>query len=157
MGIDRPTRFCAPCCGLHEEWGGRHGRHGGLKLRKRTDAVWGHLRGYERQRHQLRRVRTHVRSDAALCEQRVYQDTSTKKLNITPAYYVFRHFSQFVAPGATVVGTTGGDAVAFKNPDGSIVAIAYNSGSAKTMTVAIANKKLQFAMPGNGWATVVSR
>jgi glucosylceramidase len=84
-------------------------------------------------------------------------DTSAKKLIITPTYYVFRHFSQFVTPGATVVGTTGGDAVAFKNADGSIVAVAYNSGAAKTMTVAIANKKLQFAMPANGWATVVSR
>ena len=60
-------------------------------------------------------------------------------------------------PGATVVGTTGGDAVAFKNPDGSIVAVLYNSGAARTMTVALAGKKLQLAMPGNGWATVVSR
>jgi len=84
-------------------------------------------------------------------------DTSAKTLNITPTYHVFRHFSQFVVPGATVVGTTGGDAVAFKNPDGSIVAVAYNSGAAKTMTVSIANQKLQFAMPGTGWATVVSR
>jgi glucosylceramidase len=33
-------------------------------------------------------------------------DTSAKTLNITPTYYVFRHFSQFVVPGATVVGTT---------------------------------------------------
>jgi glucosylceramidase len=81
-------------------------------------------------------------------------DTSAKKLNITPAYYVFRHFSQFVTPGATVVGTTGGDAVAFKNANGSIVAVMYNSGSAKTMTVAAGGKKLQFSMPGNGWATV---
>jgi glucosylceramidase len=84
-------------------------------------------------------------------------DTSTKKLNITPAYYVFRHFAQFVSPGAKVVGTTGGDAVAFKNSDGSIVAVAYNSGAEKTMTVAIAGKKLQFTAPNNGWATVVAR
>jgi glucosylceramidase len=83
-------------------------------------------------------------------------DTSTKTLNITPTYHVFRHFSQFVVPGAKVVGTTGGDAVAFKNPDGSIVAVAYNSGAAKTMTVAIGGKKLKFSMPGTGWATVVS-
>jgi glucosylceramidase len=76
---------------------------------------------------------------------------------VTPAYYLFRHLSQFVAPGATAVGTTGSDAVAFKNADGSIVAVAYNSGSAMTMTVAIANKKLQFAMAANGWGTVVSR
>jgi glucosylceramidase len=73
----------------------------------------------------------------------------------TPAYYVFRHFSQFVDPKATVVGTTGGDAVAFKNPDGTLVAVIYNSGAAKaTFTVAIGGKKVQFAMPGAGWATV---
>jgi len=81
-------------------------------------------------------------------------DTSTKKLNITPAYYVFRHFSQFVDPGAKVVTTTGGDAVAFKNPDGTIVAVIYNSGAAKTSIVAVGSTKLQFAMPANGWATV---
>jgi glucosylceramidase len=55
-------------------------------------------------------------------------DTATKTLNITPTYYVFRHCSQFVTPGAKVVGTSGGDAVAFKNPDGSIVAVMYNAG-----------------------------
>ena len=84
-------------------------------------------------------------------------DTSTKTLNITPTYYVFRHFSQFVATGAKVAATSGGDAVAFKNPDGSMVTVMYNSGSSKTMTLASAGKKLQFTMPGNGWATVVSR
>ena len=73
----------------------------------------------------------------------------------TPAYYVFRHFSQYVVPGATVVGTSGGDAVAFKNPDGSVVAVMYNSGAANSSyIVAIGGKKLQFAMPGSGWATV---
>jgi glucosylceramidase len=73
----------------------------------------------------------------------------------TPAYYVFRHISQFVDPGAKVVGTTGGDAVAFKNPDGTLVAVMYNSGSAKsTFTVAMGGKKLQFSMPASGWATV---
>ena len=54
-------------------------------------------------------------------------DTATNTLNVTPAYYVFRHLSQFVAPGAKVVATNGGDAVAFKNPDGSIVAVLFNS------------------------------
>jgi glucosylceramidase len=53
-----------------------------------------------------------------------------------------------------VVGTTGGDAVAFKNSDGSIVAAMYNSGAAATYVVAVGGKKLQFAMPANGWATV---
>ena len=81
-------------------------------------------------------------------------DTTAKKLTITPAYYVFRHLSQYVDPGAKVVGTSGGDALAFKNPDGTIVAVLYNSGGAKTSIVSIGGKKLQFSMPANGWATI---
>jgi glucosylceramidase len=84
-------------------------------------------------------------------------DTTAKTLNITPTYWVFRHVSQFVATGAKVLATSGGDALAFRNPDGSIVTVVFNSGAAKTMTVAAAGKKLQFAMPANGWATVVAR
>ena len=73
----------------------------------------------------------------------------------TPAYYVFRHVSQYVAVGAKRVDATGGDAVAFKNPDGSLVAVMYNSGSANNnYVVSIGGKKLQFAMPASGWATV---
>jgi glucosylceramidase len=79
------------------------------------------------------------------------------KVNTTQAYFVFRHFSQYVAPGAKVLGATGGDAVAFKNPDGSVVAVMYNSGAAKsTYAVKIGSKVLQFSMPAAGWATVVS-
>jgi len=77
-------------------------------------------------------------------------DTQAGKLTVTPAYYVFRHFSQFVDPGAKVVGATGGDAVAFKNPDGSLIAVMYNPGSAKRLTVAMGGKNLQFDMPASG-------
>jgi glucosylceramidase len=84
-------------------------------------------------------------------------DTTAKTLNITPAFYVFRHISQFAAVGAKVVATTGGDALAFKNPDGSIAVVMYNSGAAKTAIVSVGGKLLQFALPGTGWATVVSR
>jgi glucosylceramidase len=73
----------------------------------------------------------------------------------TPAYYVFRHCSQYVQPGANVVTTTGGDAIAFKNPDGSVVVAMYNSGGASTYIVQIKGQKLSFSMPGTGWATVV--
>jgi glucosylceramidase len=80
------------------------------------------------------------------------------KVNPTPAYYVFRHLSQYVQPGASVVGTSGGDAVAFKNPDGSLVAVVYNSGAEnKTFIVKIGGKMLQFDMPGDSkgaWATI---
>ena len=81
-------------------------------------------------------------------------DRAAKKLTATPAYYVFRHLSMFVAPKATVIGTSGGDALAFKNPDGAIVVVMYNSGAAKKATVSLGGSKFQFDMPGNGWATV---
>ena len=84
-------------------------------------------------------------------------NTTSKTLAVTPAYYVFRHVSQYVQPAAKVVAVSGGDAIAFKNPDGSIVAIMYNSGGATSYIVQIAGKKLQFQMPGTGWATVVSQ
>ena len=84
-------------------------------------------------------------------------DASSKKLIVTPAYHLFRHLSPYVDPGAHVIGTTGGDALAFKNPDGTIVAVLYNSGDAKTTIVAMAGKKLEFEMPAKGWATVKAK
>jgi glucosylceramidase len=77
------------------------------------------------------------------------------KVTPTPAYYVFRHLSQYVVPGGNVLSTSGGDAIAFKNPDGSLVAVMYNSGAANSSySVKIGGKTLQFSMPGQGWATV---
>jgi glucosylceramidase len=76
------------------------------------------------------------------------------QLTLTPTFHLFRHISQFVDPGAHLVATQGGDALAFKNPDGSIVAFIFTSGAGKKMTVAIGGKKLQFDMPTNGWATI---
>jgi glucosylceramidase len=82
-------------------------------------------------------------------------DTSAKTLNITPTYYVFRHASQYVDPGGNVVATSGSsDALAFKNPDGTIVVVLYNSGAARNYVVSITGKRLQFAMPANGFATI---
>jgi glucosylceramidase len=81
-------------------------------------------------------------------------DRTAKTLIKTPAYYVFRHLSQYVDPMSTVVGASGGDALAFKNPDGTYVVVIYNEGAAKKMTVSIAGTNVQFDMPGNGWATV---
>lgn len=44
-----------------------------------------------------------------------------------PEYYVMRHFSHYVRPGAKVLGTTGhfnSMAIAFRNPDGTVVVVA---------------------------------
>jgi glucosylceramidase len=81
-------------------------------------------------------------------------NTSARTLTATPAYYVFRHVSQYVDAGARVVATSGGDALAFKNPDGTIVAVVYNSGAARQFIVSIAGRRQRFDMPANGWATI---
>jgi len=87
-------------------------------------------------------------------------DRSTKKLTATPAYYVFRHFSHFIAVNATRVGTTGSnDALAFKNPDGSVVVHVYNKGAASKKTTvgigsALSQSLYQFDVPSHGWATL---
>ena len=81
-------------------------------------------------------------------------NTSSKTLNVTPAYYVFRHVSQYVDPGAKVVTTSSNETVAFKNPDGTFVAVVYNAGAARNYIVSVAGKRLQFMMPNNGWATI---
>jgi glucosylceramidase len=83
-------------------------------------------------------------------------DRSARRLIVTPAYYSFRHFSQYIVPGATRINITGStDALAFKNPDGSIVIEVYNKGTAsKTTTVAVGGALLRFDVPAHGWATV---
>jgi glucosylceramidase len=82
-------------------------------------------------------------------------DTAAKRLIPTPAYYVFRHVSQYVDEGAKRVATQGGDAMAFKNPDGSVVTVLFNSGAqAAQTTLSAAGKTVQFSIPANGFATV---
>jgi glucosylceramidase len=84
-------------------------------------------------------------------------DTSARTLTITPAYYVFRHVSQYVEPGAQVIETSGGSALAFRNPDGAIVTVMFNPGAARARIVSIRGKLFSFEMPASGWATVVAR
>jgi len=82
-------------------------------------------------------------------------DRATRTMTATAAYYVFRHASQYVDVGAKRIEVSKGDALAFKNPDGTLVAVIHNTAtSAKTTTVKIGGKTLQFNVPANGFATV---
>lgn len=56
-------------------------------------------------------------------------DQNSGKVTYNGEFYVFKHFSHYVKPGATRLRSTGiwDDNIAFKNPDGSIVAIVANS------------------------------
>jgi glucosylceramidase len=83
-------------------------------------------------------------------------NTSSKTLTLSPAYHVFRHVSQYVKPTARVVATSGStDALAFKNPDGSVVAIMHADAANASYSVQIKGQRYQFSMPAMGWATVV--
>ncbi len=79
-------------------------------------------------------------------------DRDAKTLKVTPYYYAYRHLAQYVDVGAKRVEITG-DALAFKNPDGSIVAV-MRTAAAGNQIVSIDGKLLQFAATGNGWVTV---
>jgi len=83
-------------------------------------------------------------------------DRSAKTLTATAAYYAFRHYSQYIAPGATRIGVSGSkDALAFANPDGSIVTEIYNGGGAsKQTTLGVGSAVYQFDVPAHGWATL---
>jgi glucosylceramidase len=82
-------------------------------------------------------------------------DRNAKALIKTPTYWVFRHVSQYVSPGADRVNVTGGDALAFKNPDGSITTILHNSQQAPAPTVlSVGGTTVEFTIPARGWATV---
>jgi glucosylceramidase len=81
-------------------------------------------------------------------------DRNSGTLVITPTYYVFRHMAQWVNPGSVRVAING-DGLAWKNPDGSIVAVVHNGGgSAAQTTMSIGGTNVQFEIPARGWATV---
>ncbi|MBN2194766.1 MAG: glycoside hydrolase family 30 protein, partial [Polyangiaceae bacterium] len=71
----------------------------------------------------------------------------------TPTYYVFRHSSQFVDPGAVRVQTSAQDGFAFKNPDGDIVLVMYTTSGGQ-MSVGIDGTTLSFTAPANSWVTL---
>ena len=57
-------------------------------------------------------------------------DTNTGQVRRNPEYYVMRHYSHYVRPGARLLDTRGhfsSMATAFENPDGSIVVVAQNA------------------------------
>jgi|GEM_PF-1680855 len=82
-------------------------------------------------------------------------DKQAHGLEVTPAYYVFRHIAQYVKPGAIRLGTQGGDALAFLNPDSSIITILFNSNQQPSqVTVSVNGQNPQFTVPGRGWATL---
>ncbi|MDZ7317209.1 MAG: glycosyl hydrolase [candidate division KSB1 bacterium] len=75
-------------------------------------------------------------------------------------FYVMKHFSRFIDPGAVRVKAIGyaDDALAFRNPDGSIVVVMMNdSFNVKRVTVRLGKKMAQADLPSGSVSTLVFR
>ncbi|GAB3871020.1 RICIN domain-containing protein [Dactylosporangium cerinum] len=73
-------------------------------------------------------------------------------------YYVLGHLAKFVKPGAVRIESTGYgqggiENVAFRNPDGSIVLVAVNSGGAQNFQVSFGGSSFGYNLPGGSMAT----
>ena len=75
------------------------------------------------------------------------------------ALWRFRSGAPFKPWLLRIVTSGTNDAVAFKNPDGSIVVQVYNKGTAAKTTIvgvgsALSQTLYQFSVPAHGWATL---
>jgi glucosylceramidase len=73
-------------------------------------------------------------------------------------YYVLGHLSKFVKPGAVRIDSTGYgqggvENVAFRNPDGTIVLAAINTGSAQDFQVSYGGSSFGYHLPAGAMAT----
>ncbi len=85
--------------------------------------------------------------------------TDTHTITYNPEFYLMRHFSAYIAPGAKRLGVTGSDALlAFCNPDGTLVLEAANLGaSAAPITLHVAGKRFAASLPAQSFNTFVYR
>jgi len=95
------------------------------------------------------------------CRGIVTVDTGSGTVSRTADYYALGHFSRFVQPGAYRVAsntTAQGaiDDVAFRNPDGSTVLVAYNDDlGAHTIAVQSGHRYFTFKLPAASAASFV--
>ena len=83
-------------------------------------------------------------------------DKETKTFRYTPEYYVLKHVSHYVQPGAKVLALAGTceEAMGFLNPDGKVVLVLANKGDApKTVEVSPASRT--FTLPAQSINTIV--
>lgn len=95
------------------------------------------------------------------CRGVVTIDTSTTPATITRnvEYYVLGQAAKFVVPGASRIdsnsfGNGSIEDVAFKNPDGTIVVLVYNSGSSVTpFSISWGDRNFSYTLPAGAVAT----
>ena len=92
----------------------------------------------------------------------VVVDADAKTYAYTHEYYLMKHLSHFVRPGAHLVeiaGWTGYDnQLAFANPDGSLVVVVQNDMSEPMpMRIAMGGKVVSATLPADSFSTFVAR
>jgi glucosylceramidase len=83
-------------------------------------------------------------------------DTANKTFHYNYDYYVMKHLSHFVKPGAKLLETKGSfnDLLAFKNPDKSITVILYNESSQdRQLTIGLGKQQISPLLKPNSFNT----
>nr|WP_286207922.1 glycoside hydrolase family 30 protein [Clostridium caldaquaticum] len=83
----------------------------------------------------------------------------TKEVIYNPEFYVMKHFSHFVKPGAVKLGAKGhwtGSSLVFENPDGEIVIIVSNDmNMERNFTFKGKDKEFSITLKPNSFNTIV--
>lgn len=87
-------------------------------------------------------------------------DSKNQQVSYNPEFYVMKHFSHFIKPGAfklKIVGNRSNE-LAFKNPKSEIILVVNNSReTAKELRVKIKDKILKIDLPGRSLNSVIIR
>jgi glucosylceramidase len=84
-------------------------------------------------------------------------DTVNRTYKYNHEYYLLKHVSHFVKPGARLLRTSGsfGDLLAFRNPDNSVIIVARNYElKERSVTALIDNKTLSILLKPDSFTTV---
>jgi glucosylceramidase len=87
-------------------------------------------------------------------------DETAKTYQYNPEYYLLKHLSHYVQPGAKRLPTSGDftNLLAFQNPDASIVIVAQNEGAQdKKLRLKVGRKLLTPTLKGNSFNTLLVR
>lgn len=85
-------------------------------------------------------------------------DTTNKTYSYNHEYYLFKHLSHYVKPGAKVLTVSGdmNNLLAFKNPDNSVVIVIQNESDAdKTVSLKVGDKMISPLLKADSFNTLV--
>ncbi|MDP4276206.1 MAG: glycoside hydrolase family 30 beta sandwich domain-containing protein [Bacteroidota bacterium] len=84
-------------------------------------------------------------------------DRKTKEIHYTPEFYLMKHFSHFIQPGAYLIRTSiTTDALAFLTADHKVVVICYNpDGSDKQLRLKINGSEVKCSLAPNSLSSII--